>query len=67
MSQYGIISISQRTINIINCAQEGASLISKNGTAKEKMCICFNVKVTVAKWIQSTLIVLCEFILMKLT
>ena len=67
MSQYGIISISQRTINIIDCAQEGASLISKNGTVKEKMCICFNVKVTVAKWIQSTLIVLHEFILMKMT
>ena len=67
MSQYGIISISQRTINIIDCAQEGASLISKNGTVKEKMCICFKVKVTVAKWIQSTLIVLREFILMKLT
>ena len=67
MSQYGIISISQRTINIINCTQEGASLISKNETVKEKMCICFNVKAAVAKWIQSTLIVLFEFMLMKLT
>ena len=67
MSQYGIISISQRTINIINCAQEGVSLVSKNETVKEKMCICFNVKATVAKWIWSTLIVLFEFMFMKLT
>ena len=27
-------SICQRTINIINCAQEGASLITKPGAAK---------------------------------
>ena len=41
--------------------------MSKNETVKEKMCICFNVKAAVAKWIQSTLIVLFEFMLMKLT
>ena len=36
MSQYRIISICQRTINIINCAQEGASLTTKQGAVKEK-------------------------------
>ena len=45
MSQYRIISIFDirmfviRTINIINCAQEGASLISKQGAVKKKMRI----------------------------
>ena len=37
MSQYRIISICQRTINIFNCPQEGASLISKRGAVKKKM------------------------------
>ena len=46
MSQYRIISICQRTINIISCAQEGASLISKQGAVKKKICICFNIKAT---------------------
>ena len=36
MSQYQIISICQKTINIINCVQEGASLITKQGAAKKK-------------------------------
>ena len=36
MSQYCITNISQRTINIINCAQEGASLITEQGAVKEK-------------------------------
>ena len=37
MSQYRIISIChQRTINIINCAQEGASLITKQEAVKKK-------------------------------
>ena len=40
MSQYPIISICQRTINVIICAQEGASLISKQGAVKKK-CIFF--------------------------
>ena len=30
MSQYRIISICQRTINIINCAQEGVCLLLVN-------------------------------------
>ena len=36
MNQYRIISICQRTINIISCTQEGASLISKQGAVKKK-------------------------------
>ena len=35
MSQYRIISIFQRTVNIINCAQEGASLITYQGVVKK--------------------------------
>ena len=34
MSQAGIISICQRTINIIDCAQEDASFIAKYGTSR---------------------------------
>ena len=33
-------------ISFINCAQEGASLISKQRAVKKKMRICFNIKVT---------------------
>ena len=29
MSQYRIISTCQRTVNIINCTQKGASVITK--------------------------------------
>ena len=36
MSQYQIISICQRDINIINCAQEGASLITKERALEKK-------------------------------
>ena len=36
MSQNDFISVYQRTINIINCAQEGASLIIKQGIVKKK-------------------------------
>ena len=36
MSQYRIISICQRTINIFNCAQECASLISIQRAVKKK-------------------------------
>ena len=46
ISKFRIISICQRTINIINCAQEGASLITKQGAAKKKMHIYFNIKAT---------------------
>ena len=41
MSQYRIISICQRTINIFNCPQEGASLISKQGAVKKKNAYLF--------------------------
>ena len=36
MSQYRIISICQRDINIINCAQDGASLITKERAVEKK-------------------------------
>ena len=36
MSQHQIISIYKRTINIINCAQEGVSLICKQREVKKK-------------------------------
>ena len=67
MSQYQIISIFQRTINIINSSQEGASLISKQGTLKKKMHVCFNIKATGTKCIQSILKVMFEFMLTQLT
>ena len=41
MSQYRIISICQGTISIINCAQEGASLISKQRAVKKKNAYLF--------------------------
>ena len=59
--------ICQRTINIINCAQEGASLISKQGAVKKKMCIRFNIKATGTKWIQSILKAMFEFMLTQVT
>ena len=37
MSQYRIIIICQRTINVITRAQEGASMITKQETKKNKM------------------------------
>ena len=43
----------QRTINIVNCAQEGASLITEQGVVREKMSICFNIKAIQTKWIQN--------------
>ena len=46
MSQHRIISICQRTINIMNCAPEGATLICKQGVVKKKMCVCVNIKTT---------------------
>ena len=33
-------------MNIIDCAQEGASLHTKLRAMKKKMCICFNIKAT---------------------
>ena len=38
MSQYWIISVYQRTVNIINCAQESASLTTKQGQSS-KSCV----------------------------
>ena len=67
MNQYRIISICQRTIGIINCAQEGASLISKQGAVKKKMRISFNINVTRTKWIQSVLKTMFKFMLTIVT
>ena len=38
MSQY-----RKRAISIINCAQYGASIITKQGVVKKKIRICFNI------------------------
>ena len=62
-----IVSICQRTINTINCAQEGASLISKQWAVKKKMRICFIIKATRTKWIPSILKAMFEFILTQVT
>ena len=67
MSQYRIISICQRTINVINCAREGASLISKQRVVKTKMRISFNIKTTGTKWIQSILKTMFEFMFTQVT
>ena len=67
MSQYRIISICKRTVNIINWSQEGTSLITKQGAVKKKMRICFNVKVTRTKWIQSILKTMFKFMLTQMT
>ena len=66
MDQYQIIGIYQKTINIINCAQEGTSLITKQGPVKE-MRICFNIKTTQTKWIQNIWKTMFEFMLMQMT
>ena len=57
------MSQCQRAINIINCAQEGASLITEQGAVKEKKHICFNSKATRTKWIHSILKTMSEFML----
>ena len=62
-SQHQIIPISQRTTIIIKCAREGASLISKQGAVKKKMCICFNINTTGTSILKATF----EFMLMKVT
>ena len=54
ISQYRIISVIQRTTNIINCAKEGASLITKQGAVKKKICICFDIKATQTKCLKTT-------------
>ena len=82
MSQYRIISIfdirifviriitifvKELSISFINCAQEGASLITKQRAVKKKMCICVNIKATRTKWIQSILKTMSEFMLTQVT
>ena len=83
MSQYRIISIFdirifvirivsilslQLSIAFINCAQECASLISKQREVKKKkMRICVNIKATRAKWIQSILKTMFQFMLTQMT
>ena len=54
-------------ISFINCAQEGASLISKQRAVKKKMRICVNIKATRTKWIQSILKTMFEFMLTQVT
>ena len=65
MSLYQIISICQRTFNILNCAQEGVTLFSKQVAVKKKMRICFNIKATATKYIRSIFKAMFEFILKK--
>ena len=63
MDQCCIISVYQGAISIINCAQEGSSLITEQGAIKEKMRIRFNIKATRRKWLQSILNTIFEFML----
>ena len=67
MTHYRIFIICQRTVNTIKCAQEGASWITKQGAVKKKMCICFKIKTTRTKWIQSILKTMFEFVLTQMT
>ena len=67
MTHYRIFIICQRTVNTIKCAQEDASWITKQGAVKKKMCICFKIKTTRAKWILSILKTLFEFVLTQMT
>ena len=66
MSQYRIINICQITNNVINCAQETVSLLTKGGAVKIKMQICFNIKVRGTKWIQSILKLMLELVLTQM-
>ena len=66
MSQYRIINICQITNNVINCAQESVSLLTKGGAVKIKMQICFNIKVRGTKWIQSILKLMLELVLTQM-
>ena len=38
-SYYGIISICHKTVNIINCAQDGAALITKQMVVKKHVYV----------------------------
>ena len=59
--------VCQRAINIINCAQKGASLITEQGAVKEQIHICFSIKATWTKWIQSILKTMFKFMLTQVT
>ena len=69
MSQYCMIRICQRAVNIVNCIQGwgGPSLITEQVAVKEKMRICFNIKATRTKWIQSILKTMFQFMFMQMT
>ena len=60
------INVCQITTNIINCAQERASLITKQELVKKKMFNYFNIDVTQAKWIQSVLKAMFKFALVQM-
>ena len=45
-----LVFAKEPSILLINCAQEGVSLISKQGTVKKKVRICFNIKATRTRW-----------------
>ena len=60
------INICQITNNIINCAQESVSLLTKGGAVMIKMQICFNIKVRGTKRIQSILKLMLELVLTQM-
>ena len=62
-----LVFAKELSISFINCAQGCASLISKQGPVKKKMCICFNIKATRTKWIQSILKTMFEFMFTQVT
>ena len=62
-----IIRICQSAINIIHCTQEGTFSIVEQGEVKEKIRICFDIKTTQTKWIQSNLKSMFEFMLTQMT
>ena len=45
-----LVFVKEPSILLINCAQEGVSLISKQGAVKKKVRICFNIKATRTRW-----------------
>ena len=58
-----LVFVKELSISFINCAQEGASLISKQGALNKRMRICFTIKAAGTKWIQSFLKAIIEFML----
>ena len=51
----------------MNCAQDGASFITKHGPVEKKMPIYFEITPARAKRIQSTLKVIFKFVLTQMT